>query len=90
MLTLDITHDCVKFLNSLDAKQYRQVVSKLFALLHNPDPQDAARLTGHPFRRVDSGEYRIIYRVEGDVLKVPIIGKRNDDAVYRQLDRRRQ
>jgi mRNA interferase RelE/StbE len=90
MLKLDITHDCLKFLGSLDAKQYRQVVTQLLALLHNPEPQDSAALAGQPFRRVDSGEYRIVYRVEGDCLKVPIIGKRNDDAVYRQLSRRRR
>lgn len=84
-----MTHDAQKFLRSLDAKQFRQVVTTLFGLLLTPEPHDSAPLVGAPFRRVDIGEYRIIYHVEGDLLKVPLIGKRNDDEVYRQLRRRR-
>jgi len=36
---------------------------------------------------VDCGEYRIIYYVDGEVLRVPLIGKRNDDEVYKRLQR---
>ncbi len=89
MLKLDITRDCLKFLRSLDPKQFRQVVTTLLQLLGTPEPHDSAALSGSPFRRVDIGEYRIVYRVEGDLLKVPLIGKRNDDEVYRALRRRR-
>jgi len=46
-------------------------------------------LYGHfpyiPDHRVDIGEYRIIYNVDGNVLKVFLIGKRNDDESYRTL-----
>ena len=89
MLKLDITNDCLKFLRTLDPKQFRQVVTTLFNLLRTPDPHDSASLAGSPFRRVDIGEYRIVYRVEGELLKVPLIGKRNDDEVYRNLRRLR-
>lgn len=87
MLKLDITHDCLKFLRTLDPKQFRQVVTSLFHLLQTPEPQDSAALAGSPFRRVDMGEYRIVYRIDGDLLKVPLIGKRNDDAIYRAVRR---
>ena len=87
MLKLDITHDCLKFLRTLDARQCRQVVMTLLNLLHTPEPHDSASLAGVPYRRVDIGEYRIIYRIDGDILKVPLIGKRNDDEVYRALRR---
>ena len=33
------------------------------------------------------GEYRIIYRIQEDILKIALIGKRNDAEVYRQLER---
>lgn len=87
MLKLDITHDCLKFLRTLDPKQFRQVVTALFHLLPTPEPHDSAPLAGSPFRRVDIGEYRIVYRVDGDLLRVPLIGKRNDSEVYRNLRR---
>jgi mRNA interferase RelE/StbE len=59
----------------------------VFALLQTPEPHDSAALKGYPFRRVDRGEYRIIYYVEGTVLRVPLIDKRNDDVVYKRLER---
>ena len=83
-----MTRASLRFLDTLDAKQYRQVVSKVFALLANPAPQDAVKLRGHDYWRVDSGEYRIIYAVEQTVLLVPLIGKRNDDEIYKRLGRR--
>jgi mRNA interferase RelE/StbE len=87
VLKLDITHDSCKFLFTLDAKPFRQVATALFRLLQDPEPHDSASLTGYPFRRVDIGEYRIVYRVDGEYLRVPLIGRRNDDDVYRRLRR---
>jgi mRNA interferase RelE/StbE len=87
VLKLDITHDSLKFLLTLDPRQFRQVVTALFRLLQDPEPHDSASLTGFPLRRVDIGEYRIIYHVDGEVLRVPLVGKRNDDDVYRRLRR---
>ena len=89
MLKLDISRDSLGFLQTLNPKQYRQIVSTVFRLLQNPEPQDSSRLIGYPYRRVDSGEYRIIYDVAGDLLQVLLIGKRNDNEIYRKLRRRR-
>lgn len=38
-------------------------------------------------RRLKIGEFRAIYRVNGDVIEVRLIGKRNDDDIYRALER---
>lgn len=85
MLTLNITKQVLKFFRTLPAKQYRQVFNKILALMEDPEPADSSPLVGYPYRRADIGEYRIVYRVEQDCLKVALIGKRNDDEVYRQL-----
>ena len=85
MLKLDITKQVLKFFRPLPAKQYRQVFNKVLALMEDPEPPDSSPLIGYPYRRADIGEYRIVYRVEEDCLKVALIGKRNDDEVYRQL-----
>ena len=89
MLKLDLSRDACGFIQTLNPKQYRQVVGTVFRLLQNPEPQDSSALIGYPSRRVDIGEYRIIYNVDGDVLNVFLIGKRNDDEIYRILRRRR-
>ena len=53
-------------------------------------PQDSIALQGklRQFRRVDVGEYRIIYHFKDDVLFIVVIGKRNDDDIYRRMKRR--
>lgn len=85
MLKLNITKQVLKFFRPLPAKQYRQIFNKILALMEDPEPPDSSPLVGYPYRRADIGEYRIVYRVEEDCLKVALIGKRNDDEVYRQL-----
>ena len=87
MRKLDLSRRSRKFLDSLPPKQFRQVVNKVFALMEDPEPPDSKVLAGFPYRRADMGEYRIIYRIEGDILKVTLIGKRNDDEIYRELRR---
>ncbi|MCK4824004.1 hypothetical protein KA005_50090 [bacterium] len=53
----------------------------------NPEPHDSKELKGYPYRGTDIGEYRIIYCVEKDILKIAIVGKRNDSEVYKKLAR---
>ena len=88
MLLLDLTHQAKDFLGQLDPKQYRQIVRKVFSLMEDPKPGDSKPLHGYPFWRADIGEYRIVYRVEGHILKIALIDKRNDDEVYKKLGRK--
>ncbi len=87
MLRLDLTKKSIAFLGKLPAKQFKQISNKTFSLMANPEPHDSKELKGHPYRGTDIGGYRIIYRVEEDVLKIALVGKRNDSAVYRELGR---
>ena len=89
MLRRDISRATWRFVQTLDPRQYRQVVGTVFRLRHEPEPHDSQPLTGYPSRRVDIGEYRIIYRVEDTVLNVFLSGKRNDDEIYRDMRRLR-
>jgi len=88
-MNLQLSKKSIRFLETLDAKQYRQVARKIFSLLRNPAPADSKELKGFPFRRVDVGEYRIVYRVEEDLVKIALVGKRNDEDVYKKLKRRK-
>jgi mRNA interferase RelE/StbE len=87
--TLDYTRDFLKALNSLPAKHFKQVVTKALALTSEPFPSDSKALHGHEgLFRIDSGEYRIVYAVMEDAVQIILVGKRNDDEVYRQLSRK--
>jgi len=85
MLKLLVSKKAQKFLDDLPPKQFRQIIKKVFALLENPRPHDSEELRGYPFLRNDVGEYRIIYDLRGDTLRLILVGKRNDEEVYRHL-----
>ena len=88
MLKIDIWPQARDFIEPLSSKYKRQVAAKLLELAESPLSPGSKILEGHaPLRRIKSGHYRVIYFVEGDVLKVPLIDKRGDDAVYRRLKR---
>ncbi len=87
MLKLDLTKKSFSFLKKLSSKQFKQIVEKLFSLMKNPYPNDVRKLKGYEYYRVDIGEYRIIYKVEKEILKVAYIGKRNDDEIYKKITR---
>lgn len=72
----------------MPAKQFKQVVARFLLLSRDPRPADSHPLAGHPnLRRLDQGEYRILYNVNDATGTVTIrrAGKRNDDEVYRGL-----
>lgn len=87
MLTLDLGDKGKRFLQKLPPKHFNQIDRKIEFLRTNPFPQDSKLLKGRHFLRADSGEYRIVYKVIGTTLYIPIIGKRNDDEVYRRFQR---
>ena len=76
----------------LPLKPFRQVWLKVLGLLADPYPHDSAQLTGYAFHRVDVGEYRVVYRATETETETEIelllVGKRNDDEIYKQLKRK--
>lgn len=76
-----------KEIGALPDKQFRQVVTALFALLKDPTPADSRHLSGTAFHRVTAGEYRIVYDFTEAQVRVVAFGKRNDGEVYRRMKR---
>jgi mRNA interferase RelE/StbE len=90
MPIIDLKPKTKKFIKSLPPKHKRQVKDCILSLQDNPNPHDAKKLIGYEnYTRVDIGEYRVIYRYESgkDKVTVVLIGKRNDDEVYRVAKR---
>ncbi len=89
-MKLDTHRDALDFLDALEAKQFKQVARKMLGLMSEPLPPDSRALKGYEdLRRADVGEFRIIYRIKDDTVFIELIGRRNDDAVYRDISRRR-
>lgn len=90
MAKLDGLEIVLDFLQGLQPKIVAQIAKKVLALNVEPLPADSKQLAGYSgLYRVDIGEYRIVYRflVDEDVVEVIVVGKRNDDEVYKKLKR---
>lgn len=89
MLKIDIWPEAQNFIETRTVKHRRQISAKIFLLAENPAPPSSKLLEGYaPLRRFRSGNYRIIYFVDGGILKVPLIDKRGDDKIYRAVTRK--
>ncbi len=86
-MLIELSRRAIKFLKRLPAKQESQLVRRITELAQNPTAPDVRKMSGFDCLRVDSGEYRIIYTLRGDNLFVWLVGKRNDDDIYRKLRR---
>ncbi len=88
MLKLRLNRQVDKSLQKLPAKHARQIALRILALRQDHELIPSLELKGFaPFRRVKSGEYRIIYKVEEKSLFVVLVAKRNDDEVYKRIKR---
>ncbi|MBM3238487.1 type II toxin-antitoxin system RelE/ParE family toxin [Candidatus Poribacteria bacterium] len=88
MYSLQIMPQAIESMELLPGKQLRQIVMKIFSLQDNPRPPDCKKIgKGH---RVDSGEYRIFYVIDDAkrLITIWVVGKRNDDEIYREARRR--
>lgn len=88
-MMLDLSKSAKDFLDELQPKQFKQITSRILELARNPYPHDAKHLSGHAgYRRIDVGEFRACYKIAGDIIQVTVVNRRNDDAVYKELNRK--
>lgn len=81
---LEFTASALRELRSLDAQTQRRVSVRLTSLCDDPLPSGVKKLQGLPGHfRIRIGDYRVIYRVDGQrvVIVIVRIGHRRD--VYR-------
>lgn len=89
MLMIALDSQASEFLKKLQPKQYKQVANAVFELAADPRPHDSGKLKGFEnLYRKTCGEYRIVYRFTETTLYVDVIDNRNDDSVYRTLERK--
>lgn len=64
-------------------KLRRQIVNRLEALTADPRPPGCEKLAGYSDRyRVRQGDYRIVYRIEDDVLVVFVVKVGHRREIY--------
>ncbi|MFW6283490.1 MAG: type II toxin-antitoxin system RelE family toxin [Minisyncoccales bacterium] len=90
MLKLIISKQSAKFLKKIHPKHSKQIAKKIMSLRLDPIASDSKILKDEfsDFRGADIGEFRIIYNFDKNTLTIFLIGKRNDDEVYKILKRK--
>jgi mRNA interferase RelE/StbE len=80
---LEIKRSAAKELGQLPPKDRGRIVARIQLLAQDPRPQGAEKLSGQERYRIRQGDYRILYEIEDDILRVMVvkIGHRRD--VYR-------
>ena len=84
MYRVDVRPRARRDMRHLQPKIYRQIQEKIDSLAGNPRPQDTKRVVTQPgVLRVDSGEYRIFYRVADREQLVVVINVSHRREAYR-------
>lgn len=68
-----IDRSAQKQLQKIAAPNFNRIVKAIYALGNNPRPQGYKKLTGRDGYRIRIGDYRVIYQIEDNVLKVFVI-----------------
>ena len=81
--SLEIKRSAAKELAQVPPKDRGRIVARIQALADDPRPVGAEKLSGQERYRVRQGNYRILYEIEDQILRIMVvkIGHRRD--VYR-------
>jgi mRNA interferase RelE/StbE len=73
---------------SLDRSIQRRFSAKLESLKQNPRPPNARKLQGeNDLYRIRTGDYRLIYQVQDQILLILVLAVGNRKDIYRMLTR---
>lgn len=90
MMKIILSKSSEVFLSRVPEKHLQQILMRMEDLAKNPPPLDQVALKGNlrNYGRISSGEYRIIFMIEDNNLKIVLVGKRNDAEIYKILKRK--
>lgn len=72
----------VQAIRKLPPEAKRRIEAAITLLADNPRPPAAKKLTARPEWRVRTGDYRVLYRIEDEVLTVVIVHAGHRREVY--------
>jgi mRNA interferase RelE/StbE len=81
---LEFTSSALRELHALDSQIQARVLPKIVGLQSNPFPSGSKKLQGMPGHfRIRAGDYRIVYRINGDRLVIVIVRVGHRREIYR-------
>ena len=80
---VEILPSAVRAIRKLPPEAKRRVQAVIEVLRDDPRPPAAKRLVARPEWRVRTGDYRVLYRIDDDVLIVVVIDAGHRREIYR-------
>ncbi len=77
---IDVLPAAVRAIRKLPPEAKRRIQAVIDVLAEEPRPPAAKKLTARPEWRVRTGDYRVLYRIEDEVLTIVVVhtGHRRD------------
>lgn len=82
--SLEIKRSAAKELADLPPKDRGRIIVRIQALSDDPRPAGVEKLSGQERYRVRQGDYRILYEIEDQVLRIVVIKIGHRREVYRR------
>jgi mRNA interferase RelE/StbE len=80
---IEIKKTAIKELNNLPPSDLKKILQRIQSLADDPRPPGCKKLSGEEKYRIRSGNYRILYMIEDDVLVIYIVKIAHRRDVYR-------
>lgn len=71
-----------KSLSKISEPYYSSIKSNILALANNPRPNGCKKLKGREGYRIRIGNYRVLYRIEDDILTVEVVNVGHRKEIY--------
>ncbi len=81
--SLEIKRSAAKELAQVPPKDRGRIIARIQALAEDPRPVAAEKLSGQERYRVRQGDYRILYEIEDQILRIMVVKIGHWRDVYR-------
>ncbi|MFC7550748.1 type II toxin-antitoxin system RelE/ParE family toxin [Plantactinospora sp. GCM10030261] len=77
-MKVQIDRDVLVWLHKQPRNVFLTVLSAILGLVSDPEPQSSTEMRDGSGRRLRVGDYRVLYRIDGDELTIHAVGHRKD------------
>jgi mRNA interferase RelE/StbE len=81
--SIEILRSAQKQLAKIEGKDRDRIIDAIRKLSSDPRPQGVTKLTGRPAWRIRVGNYRVIYEIDDNAVKILVVRIRHRRDVYR-------
>ena len=83
---IEVKRSAAKALKKTPKTDRKRIIDKIDSLIENSPNPDTTKMKGNnPFHKIRSGDYRIIYEIQEDILVILIVKVGHRKEIYRNL-----